>query len=487
MKPGFEKVIKEALEAVNYKGSNDNERLRAAILDFSDAFRDEGAYVASVADDAFLQICSKAVECTSDQIEIIKENASAVLQNSRFHTGKEYSDQISNCVVDGFILYASNSMSEEDNKVEVSNKKKHSTEKKEQSPIGEPAQETDKSTIIENETRVDAEKSTMSEQVKETDADSDVNSATETHKKKKNRIKLAAIIVIAAIIGVIILVALSHTESQATLVENEATIAVDNNYTVKTDVVDYDELKWDISDTTVLDDSVDDKDKLGQIIVKGLSEGDADVTVYADGKEIGTCKIHVVVPEILFSDFKESILAEEDDDDYTDNIPIIIAKKGSTDTIYIDGNDSPKTEWMSTNEKVLKLSNKTGAETTCEVMGYGFTTIKATMNGKEISKKIVVSKKGSKEVLVDRDSLSISDDANVLLYCNYEANNDVVFAAEFTDIMDITWPEDKEQGMTVLNVKKTGVGKGTIEIDLLDENNNSVEGSKPAIISVTCE
>ena len=54
-------------------------------------------------------------------------------------------------------------------------------------------------------------------------------------------------------------------------------------------------------------------------------------------------------------------------------------------------------------------------------------------------------------------------------------------------IMEITWPENKGLGMTVLNVEKTGSGKGTIEIDLVDESGNSIANSEPAIINVTCE
>ena len=271
MKPGFEKVIEKSLKAVNYKDSNDNKRLKAAILDYSDSFSDEGAYVASVADDAFLQICGKAIECTPDQIDVIKDKASVVLQNSKFHTGKEYSDQISDYVVDGFLLYAGKNTSERDEQAinaRIGSVNDEGKPVKEPNPMEEPVKESDGGRIVDQEVshphqeypQTHAKSSVGSDPNEELESKTPiavVYASPESMKKKKKGIVFAAIFIIVAIIGVIIVAKVSSSESQATLVENEATIAIGNEYIIKTDVVDYDELAWDISDTTVLDDNGD--------------------------------------------------------------------------------------------------------------------------------------------------------------------------------------------------------------------------------------
>ncbi len=103
----FAEIIYKSLEAINYSSESDNDKLRAAVLDFSISYPDEGKFFFSAADDVFIRICNNVNFKKPEQMAAIIQYASNYLQNGIYRTSPKYSNYIANQVVKGFLIYSS--------------------------------------------------------------------------------------------------------------------------------------------------------------------------------------------------------------------------------------------------------------------------------------------------------------------------------------------------------------------------------------------
>ncbi len=100
----FSQVITDALNAIQYTGPEDNERLRAAVQDLTPAGMIERDFFMRNADDYFLQICNGGKDCNADQIDTMKRLASDYLKK-KYWMDEKKAQSISEAVIMAFAVF----------------------------------------------------------------------------------------------------------------------------------------------------------------------------------------------------------------------------------------------------------------------------------------------------------------------------------------------------------------------------------------------
>ena len=100
----FSQVITDALNAIQYTGPEDNERLRAAVQDLTPAGMIERNFFMRNADDYFLQICNGSKDCNADQIDTMKRLASDYLKN-KYWMDEKKAQSVSEAVIMAFAVF----------------------------------------------------------------------------------------------------------------------------------------------------------------------------------------------------------------------------------------------------------------------------------------------------------------------------------------------------------------------------------------------
>lgn len=97
----FDRVIYKCLKVIDYQGSNDNQKLKAAIDDLAGDYPDEKRFLNFFGDDKFFSMCSKSMAADYDQIPFIVKETVKYLCNEKF-AEREISERVSGEVTEAF-------------------------------------------------------------------------------------------------------------------------------------------------------------------------------------------------------------------------------------------------------------------------------------------------------------------------------------------------------------------------------------------------
>lgn len=100
----FEKIIIDALTAVNYAGQKDNRLFLSAAQDLTADYPDERKFLQRNVNDHYLDICCEAFRCAPDQLQTVCQKASNYIQQE-YRIDKNWSDNISGALTKAFFIY----------------------------------------------------------------------------------------------------------------------------------------------------------------------------------------------------------------------------------------------------------------------------------------------------------------------------------------------------------------------------------------------
>ena len=100
----FEKIIIDALTAVNYAGQKDNRLFLSAAQDLTSDYPDERKFLQRNVNGHYLDICCEAFQCASDQLQIVSQKASNYIQQE-YRIDKNWADNMSGALTKAFFIY----------------------------------------------------------------------------------------------------------------------------------------------------------------------------------------------------------------------------------------------------------------------------------------------------------------------------------------------------------------------------------------------